>query len=84
MDPDEAGGTATKHKRAEAEAQLAPEEIEARRARKKARTDALYFGYTNESNPVGDTQLRSEFVWHKNADSQKTKRERRQKVWQVT
>ena len=67
----------------QAKSRLAPEDVEARRARKKARTDALYFGYTNESNPFGDTQLRSEFVWHKNTASQKTKRERRKRQVEV-
>jgi len=50
-----------------------------KRAKKKARTDALYFGYTNQSNPFNDNQLREQFVWSKNDDGQQeqTKKERR-------
>jgi hypothetical protein len=56
-----------------------------KRARKKARTDKLYFGYTNESNPFGDNQLRDQFVWHKNEDGQPTqsKKDRRKQQEEV-
>ena len=57
-----------------------------KRAKKKARTDALYFGYTNQSNPFNDNQLREQFVWNKNEDgngSQQTKKERRKQQEEV-
>jgi hypothetical protein len=57
-----------------------------KRAKKKARTDALYFGYTNETNPFGDNQLREQFVWHKNEETtgvEVSKKERRKHQEQV-
>ena len=57
-----------------------------KRAKKKARTDALYFGYTNETNPFGDNQLREQFVWHKNEETagvDVSKKERRKQQEEV-
>ena len=60
-------------------------DIDSKRAKKKARTDALYFGYTNEANPFNDNELRNQFVWHKNDDGQssQSKKERRKQQEEV-
>jgi hypothetical protein len=79
-----AAGGAAAPASAAAGAAAPTEDPEARRRRKKARTDALYFGYTNEANPFGDAQLRTDFVWHKNADaSLGSKREKRARQKEV-
>lgn len=41
------------------------EERKARKAAKRAKQLASVFGYTNDSNPFGDSNLHQQFVWHK-------------------
>mmetsp|Transcript_9978 Transcript_9978/g.15061 ORF Transcript_9978/g.15061 Transcript_9978/m.15061 type:complete len:550 (-) Transcript_9978:165-1814(-) len=48
-----------------------PDQREKRRARKKAEKVAKMFGYSNETNPFGDSNLLQPFVWGKKKEKDK-------------